>query len=523
MKTVLQQKPVEAQSANSTRSSTSQAATNGWENTNPFSEWSGNPFDPEDLESISAPVQASSTQFSDQAPDRSSESATAKPPGTQPIGNAQASEADFSATQAPSLSWRDFATPQMGLAIAVVLGCTYVLTRPCVVGQCRAITNAVQFNQKSEEILQTVASSKAPGLAKKQLDIAIKELKRVPFWSPYHPKARILLSDYQQDAQNLDATVDALRYAGTAVQQSQNPPHSAQEWDDIKSDWESAVANLEQVPTNSPVYPFVQQRLEQYRANLAEIQQRLTMERDAQQTLRTAKQAAQVAEARQGVARYADSWEQVYESWETATDTLTTIPNTTTAYEEAQVLLARYQPKLETARDRKTIESVGEDAYNRAISSADQAKVFEERGTWSDAVRYWSRAVNYAKRVPQTSSYSPQAKPLVDSYTEAWKQAEAQSKVAGQIEKAKQDLNKICSGSTKVCQHSITPELITVRLTPEYLGKIQQVAAGGNKRSEAEKHVQTLKVALESISDNAKIPVEVYKPDGEKIGVHVPK
>lgn len=37
------------------------------------------------------------------------------------------------------------------------------------------------------------------------------------------------------------------------------------------------------------------------------------------------------------------------------------------------------------------------------------------------------------------------------------------------------------------------------------------------KRSEAEKHVQVLKVALETISQNAKISLEVYGANNEKL------
>lgn len=510
MKTALKEKSVETRQLDASPENTSATASSmpDWNGTNPFSEWESNPFSSEDLEGISNPVQASSTE--------------AEKPLSSP-------ENVWENPSKAETSWQDLLTPQIGLAAAVLVGCLYILTRPCVVGECRVVDTAKQLAQKSEQTLQTVTSSKAPGLAQQQLDSAIQELQRVPFWSPYYREARSLLSAYKQDSQNLEATVSGLRFAGTAAQNSQNPPYSLEGWAKVKSDWENAVVQLEQVPSNSLAYPFAQQRLQQYRANLAEIRQRVTLEQKADQTLKAAKKTAQVAEARQGVAKYSESWQQVYETWETATNTLALIPNGTTAHETAQVLLARYQPKLEAARDRKTIETVGQEAYNRAVSSADQAKLFEERGTWSDAARYWSRAVSYAKRVPQTSSYHLQAKSLVNSYTQAWKQAEAQNKAANRINQARQDLGNICGGSLKVCQYNITPDLITVRLTPEYVERLQKAATvanqspGGKTRVEAEKHVQTLEVALASISDNAKIAIEVYKPDGEKVGVHSPQ
>jgi hypothetical protein len=163
------------------------------------------------------------------------------------------------------------------------------------------------------------------------------------------------------------------------------------------------------------------------------------------------------------------------------------------------------------------------------VNNADQAKIFAERGAWSEAVKYWSQAMTYAKRVPVSSSYHVEMQPLITSYTESWKQAEAENKVASRVNKARQDLKTACTGSPTICSYSVNPDLITVRLAPDYVGKIEDTAITGDrsgnpqKRNEAEKHVQTLKIALEAISDNAKIPLEVYKPDGKKIGVHLPQ
>jgi hypothetical protein len=60
------------------------------------------------------------------------------------------------------------------------------------------------------------------------------------------------------------------------------------------------------------------------------------------------------------------------------------------------------------------------------------------------------------------------------------------------------------------------------------VNKIQSTAKAADqsgdpkKRSEAENHVQTLKVALETISQNAQISLEVYGANNEKVATHVP-
>jgi hypothetical protein len=482
-----------------------------WDNNiNPFEEWAGNPFDSQDLSGLESPKIVVET-IADHGEELHPE--PDEPRSSQP--------SNFTLR-------RLLLTPQVGIALALVLGSVYALTRPCVIGECTAIDQAKAYSQSAEEILQTVSSSKAPGLAKEDMDAAIAELEKIPFWSPYYGPARRLLSNYRQESQELGAVVTALRFAGQAFQQGQNAPYTVAEWEKLKNLWENAIAQLQQIPIESLIYPFAQDRLNQYQDALTEVRGRLIVEREAQEILKRAKQAAQVATARQGVAQQVDSWQLVYDTWQQATNTLTSVPVGTTAHQDAQLLLARYQPKLEAARDRKTIEQVGQEAYTRAVNSAEQAKILSERGAWSEAVKYWSRAVSYGKKIPQSSSYVMEMKPLMESYTQSWKQAEAQNQLTTRLNKARQDLKKTCGGAVTICSYSVNKDLITVRITPAYLEKIETTAKQGDQtgnekpRSEAEKHVQTLKIALETISDNAQIPLEVYKPDGQKIGVHIP-
>ncbi|MGB3535633.1 MAG: hypothetical protein WBA13_19220 [Microcoleaceae cyanobacterium] len=478
---------------------------------NPFEEIDDNPFNPQDLTNLKSPKILIET-----VADRGEEqhNAAAKPLKSQPN--------DFTLKKL-------LLSPQAAIVLMLALGSVYALTRPCVIGECGAIDEAKSYSQGAEEILQTVSSAKAPGLAKQDIDAAIAELEKIPFWSPYYGPARRLLSNYRQESNELGAVVAGLRLAGLASQKGQNPPHTVPEWETLKNLWEEAIAQLQQVPLESLIYPFAQERLNQYQDAVTEVRGRLILEREAQDTLLIAKQAAQVATARQGVATQADSWQLVYDTWQQAANTLASIPVGTTAHQDAQLLLARYQPKLEAARDRKTIEQVGQEAYNRAVNSAEQAEILSGRGAWSEAVKYWSRAVSYGKKIPQTSSSATEMKPLMTSYTQSWQQAEAQNKLTNRINKARQDLKKTCGGSLAICSYSVNQDLITVRITPAYLEKIETTATQGDQagnekqRSEAEKHVQTLKIALETISDNAQIPLEVYKPDGKKIGVHIPQ
>lgn len=470
---------------------------------NPFLDNDENPFNPDDLEELNAPPSSPDLE-----------------PDLEPVEEFQ--------PKPPQKRINPILAAQLAAVFVVVFGCVYTLTRPCVIGECQEIQTARDFNQKSKETIETVGSAKAPSLAQEDLQSGIRLLEMIPFWSPHYPEAKALLTIYRKEASELGAVNQALKAANEASKISQNPPHPIEDWIKMQSLWEEAVALLERVPSDSLVYPFAQGRWQQYRANLAEVRARLKLERDAQLTLDSAKKVAQVAEARQGVAKFADSWQQVFDSWQNAANTLSAVPYGTTAHQSAQILLARYQPKLEAARDRKTIEEVGEEAYNQAISNSEQAKLLEQRGLWSEAVTYWSRAVSYAKQVPMSSSYSSQIQPLLTTFNTSWKTADTKNRITSRMAKARQDLNKLCSGNPKVCNYGVNENLISVRLTPEYVNKIKATATTADqngdakKRSDAEKHVQTLKVALQTISENAKIPLEVYGLNNEKIATHFP-
>jgi hypothetical protein len=66
-------------------------------------------------------------------------------------------------------------------------------------------------------------------------------------------------------------------------------------------------------------------------------------------------------------------------------------------------------------------------------------------------------------------------------------------------------------------------------MTPGYVQKLQQtfILAENNNaiktRQAVENHVQTLQKALEAIAENAKIPLQVYDAEGQRIGSHEPK
>lgn len=405
----------------------------------------------------------------------------------------------------------------------------YFLNQPCVIGQCKEIQMARQLAQDAAKIIQGSQSQRSPLQAKAQLNEASELLRKIPFWSFYYQEAQGMLPTYEKRAENLAKVIEIQKKGAAAAEKSKNPPHSVEKWQDIQSDWRAAIALLEEIPAGSELDSWRERKLQEYRANLKAINQRVNTEQIAQKRLKSAKTAARLAEARQGVAQSLESWQLVQATWQTAVKLLSQIPKGTLAEQEAKQLLENYRQKLAESRNRKTSEQMALDTYNRAISAAEQAQKFEQKNQWSQAVKSWRQALSLAQQVPKSSNYYLKAQSLITSYNNNLEAAQSKLQVAVNLQKAREDLKKTCSGSPKVCDYAVTSDLMTVYITSEYQRAIRQVAMVADKKRDfktkqkVNNHVQTLQVALEAISDNAGIPISVYDPSGSLIGSYNPQ
>lgn len=412
-----------------------------------------------------------------------------------------------------------------GTVTALLLSFAYALTRPCVIGKCTAFADAQQLNQQSVNTLKAKKTINSVEEAQGKLNQAIANLEAIPFWSPRYSEAQKQLRNYRGQKKNLDSVIAAVEKGKSASIKSQNPPHSEENWIEIKSIWEEAIIPLTKIPKDSPVYPFSQNKLKEYKANLAAANKRLLTEEQGETKLNSAQNTARITEAREGVAQLPESWQKVESGWQTSVTMLGSIPKGTTAYEQAKVLLPKYETKLAKARDRKTIEEIAEDSYTQAVTAAAQARIFEQRKGWFQASEYWQNALTYAQEVPTTTSYYVKARPLITSYKASLQEVKAKLQVERVLLKARNDLDKVCNGSPKVCDFTISDKLIAVQMTPGYVQKLQQTfLKAGDKdvktRQGVEKHLKTLQVALEAISDNAGVPMKLYDAEGKAIGIH---
>lgn len=415
------------------------------------------------------------------------------------------------------------------LGIAIAIGSFYAVSRPCVIGRCEALEVAKEIEMQSAETLKNFQYSQAPTLAQQELMQASGLLEDIPFWSIRYLEVRNLRSRFQQEIKNLGQIRSALAKGAAASNLSQNPPHPLEDWQQMLSLWDEAIALLAAVPEDSKAYPFADYKLNQYRKYLIAIKGRTTTESEADAILAAARKQAQLAQTREGVARFPESWEKVEDNWQNAVQEISRIPADTSAHQQAQFLAVKYEAKLKAAEERKVLEKKGEQAYNLAVSWAQRAKTFQGQGAWENAVKSWRQALNSARQVPTVSSFYIKARPSISSYSVSLTQAEAKYLEVKRVEDARKDLSKTCTGKPLVCKYNVTQDLISVQLTADYVKKLREAAIAAQEvknnkaESQVKNHVKILQVALEAISNNAGIPLEVYNPDGLKIGVHNPQ
>jgi tetratricopeptide (TPR) repeat protein len=402
----------------------------------------------------------------------------------------------------------------------------YALTRPCVIGACPPIEQAQQMSDRAIDTIQTTESALAIVEAYNQLREVDGLLSPIPFWSPHYETAQQIIKASEARASRASQIVNALEKANQAAQKSQNPPHPLPQWREIQWLWRDAIAALQRVPPDSPVYDLAQRRLQEYETSLTDINRRVAIEQDAQERVNAARRTAEVAEAQAGIAKTAQDWQQSYAAWQAAVKVLAQIPQGTMAHTEAEQLLVLYQPRLQEANQRLGQESIAENTLRQANQLAEQARSLEQQNQWSKAKATWQQAVENLQRIPQQTVYYTQAQSTLRSYTESLTQAEKNAARLVAMQAVQPDLDRTCVQLVSLCTYSFTPQAIRVQITRSYDQATEQImTAQENSATQAAiaTQVGNLLRSLAAISESAQVPIELYNADGSRFGTYSPE
>ncbi|MEH2087649.1 hypothetical protein [Nostoc sp.] len=408
------------------------------------------------------------------------------------------------------------------MGIIVLGGGAYLLTRPCVMSECKEIQNAKELKTKSPQLMRHAKSEKELVAVQQQLATASADLNVIPSWSPRYQLSQELKASLSGRAEKINQVVKALQTAVLATQKVQNPASSLEELQSRQHLWRQAIAPLESISSSSELYGLVQGKLLNYRVRLHAVNQQIFIEEKWLKKLTAAKGVAVAAEKREAAAKSLNDWQKAQSTWLVVINALNTIPRNSVGYQEAQKLLVDYKPKLVLVRDRATKEQLAVKTYQQALSTAKQAKVYEQQNQWQAAAIYWEQALQTAKKVPQDSLYYTQAQSLIEPYSAALKQAQEKLQVVSSLQQTRTDLDKTCINGIRICTFSIDNAEIIVRLTPEY-DQIRQnnLANPYSKNSDTAvdvtNHLQILREALAVIGENANLSLFLYDSQGQVI------
>ncbi|MDZ8095787.1 MULTISPECIES: hypothetical protein [unclassified Nostoc] len=408
------------------------------------------------------------------------------------------------------------------VGIIVLGGGAYLLTRPCVMSECKEIQNAEQLKIKSPQLMRRAKSEKELVAVQQQLAAASTDLNVIPSWSPRYQLSQELKASLSGRSQKIDRVVKALQTASLATQKVQTPASSLEELQTRQHLWRQAIAPLESISSSSELYGLVQGKLLNYRVRLHAVNQQIFIEEKWLKKLTMAKGVAVAAEKQEATAKSLNDWQKAQSTWLVVINALNTIPRNSVGYQEAQKLLVDYKPKLVLVRDRATKEQLGVKTYQQALTTAKQAKVYEQQKQWQAAAIYWEQALQTAKKVPQDSLYYTQAQSLLEPYSSALKQTQEKVQVVSSLQQTRTDLDKTCINGIRICTFSIDNAEIIVRLTPEY-DQIRQnnfanpYSQNSDTAVDVTNHLQILREALAVIGENANLSLFLYDSQGQVI------
>ncbi len=415
-------------------------------------------------------------------------------------------------------------------AVALGSGAGYMGTRPCVFGACTVLGSAAQVTQSSFDTANNPQSTgKEILLAQQQLHQSVATLESIPVWSGSYHTAQQSITATTPQIKHLDMTVEAMNKGFRATNIVKTPPIPLVKWQESKRLWVESIASLSKVPSTSKIYPLAQQKLTEYQGKLGNIEQRIGAETTADEALKSSITESTMAIRAMSVAKTLPEWQNVKAMWDKINDKLTNIPPTTIAYTQAQELLKTDRPQIALATEKLAEETKANQDYNLAVKSATDAKLAQKNNQLPLAVQQWNQAVVAIQSIPQTSTVFDRAKPLVFEYTKNFQRVEDQLKTGERTARANQDLQRTCAGTPQICTYTVTSKEIIVRFTPLYSSTVMQTAKTALDRDNVTakagilSHVNTLGSALQTISENAQLPISVYTADGKKIQNYRPQ
>ncbi|MEM9905059.1 MAG: hypothetical protein AAF921_08570 [Cyanobacteria bacterium P01_D01_bin.44] len=219
-------------------------------------------------------------------------------------------------------------------------------------GQLQTAILSMETAQRRYEVMQTSTEKLA---AINDLKSGLEKLSTVPQNTLAGEIAQAELVTVQSTYQGLTvqsspspvnqphpALQAAQQYATQAAQVAQNPPLTVDTWKNAAALWQTAIAQLDQVPDHSPSAANAKTLRVNYVNNLQQIQAKQALEQTATQTLSQVREQAQTLIEMQNK----PPTPTLLTELQTVMGQLQSVPPGTTAYKEAQAMLIQIEQQF---------------------------------------------------------------------------------------------------------------------------------------------------------------------------------
>ncbi len=407
--------------------------------------------------------------------------------------------------------------------VALGLG-LFGITRPCSIGACPQIQQSQQDFKKSIATINGTATVPELQTAQSKMQQSVASLRAVPFWSSSYTQAQTNLKNYERHSTMLDLAVSGINKAEQAAQPGKKKPASPAAWQESQQLWTGAINDLEKVSTDSEVYPLARQRLTDYQQQLATTNQNINTEATATKNLNSAKTLSVTTAQKQPQAKSLEQWQALQKDWKEVNSLLNGIPAGSSAYAEAQTLKKLYAPQILVVNNKMQQEKVAGDLSQKAETAAQVAQKFQKDQKLDESLSQWNNAIGFLQKIPNDSTYQASAQQRIPTYNAALKKVITTKNQA----QASKDLKQTCEGNPQVCSYQVTDQAIKVKLLPGYAEKVRKVASEANVQGDNNakmgliSHLQSLGNALEMVSNNSKMPIQLYLENGKLLQSYTP-
>lgn len=212
----------------------------------------------------------------------------------------------------------------------------------------------------------------------------------------------------------------SLKSAMRASEIVENPPHSAEVWQEAKTEWESAINYLQSAPENASLQKDIDEKIDTYITRLETVEERLKQQETAENNFKSAINNVNSAiHLTKSNPNSLTSLQESAQKWETAISLLYKVPTGTTLSEEAKEKIPEYQKNL-SALKSKINQLENQDQANSFIDDFMATISSYSYKPFIDDVKYWCSSA-----LQNQSSFEN----TVENYVILWRKINSNSAV----------------------------------------------------------------------------------------------